>query len=190
MSIRVHELAKELNLSSKEVMSRLESIGVDVKNHLSAVEDQDANRLRTRIQKPQGKEQAAEPRKSVPSQESKNLTQGPAEGNRDKSQGLQVESSRVEGEGRPQGQRPMGDRPQGQRPMGDRPQGQRPMGDRPQGQRPMGDRPQGQRPMGDRPQGQRPMGDRPQGQRPMGDRPQGQRPMGDRPQGQRPMGDR
>ncbi|WP_019850971.1 translation initiation factor IF-2 [Desulfitobacterium sp. PCE1] len=190
MSIRVHELAKELNLSSKEVMSRLESIGVDVKNHLSAVEDHEANRLRTRNQKPQGKEQVVEPKKSIPTQESKSLAQGSVEGNHDKSQSSQVESSRVEGEGHPQGQRPMGDRPQGQRPMGDRPQGQRPMGDRPQGQRPMGDRPQGQRPMGDRPQGQRPMGDRPQGQRPMGDRPQGQRPMGDRPQGQRPMGDR
>jgi len=48
------------------------------------------------------------------------------------------------------------------------------------------------RPTGERPQGQRPTGDRPQGQRPPGERSQGTRPQGDRPsyQGQRPQGDR
>ena len=46
MSIRVHELAKELNSSSKEVMTRLVAIGTEVKNHLSSVDQKDADRLR------------------------------------------------------------------------------------------------------------------------------------------------
>ncbi|AGA69996.1 bacterial translation initiation factor 2 (bIF-2) [Desulfitobacterium dichloroeliminans LMG P-21439] len=201
MSIRVHELAKELNLSSKEVMSRLKTIGVDVKNHLSTVENAEANQLRT--QKPQSKEQVSDSGKSAPAQEKSSPVQGSEEGDRGNSS--QVASSQApRTEGRPQGQRPAGmeGRPQGQRPAGmeGRPQGQRPAGmeGRPQGQRPAGmeGRPQGQRPAGmeGRPQGQRPAGmeGRPQGQRPPGmeGRPQGQRPPGmeGRPQGQRPPG--
>ncbi|HBP65278.1 MAG TPA: translation initiation factor IF-2, partial [Desulfosporosinus sp.] len=46
MSIRVHELAKELNYSSKEVMTKLVAIGTDVKNHLSTVDQKDADLLR------------------------------------------------------------------------------------------------------------------------------------------------
>ncbi|MBR6535597.1 MAG: translation initiation factor IF-2 [Lachnospiraceae bacterium] len=59
-----------------------------------------------------------------------------------------------------------------------------------QNQRPQGERPQGERRYGDRPQGNRPQGDRPQGERRYGDRPQGNRPQGERPQGERPQGER
>ena len=59
-----------------------------------------------------------------------------------------------------------------------------------QNQRPQGERPQGDRRYGDRPQGNRPQGDRPQGERRYGDRPQGNRPQGERPQGERPQGER
>ncbi|HVJ47760.1 translation initiation factor IF-2 [Desulfitobacterium sp.] len=194
MSIRVHELAKELNLSSKDVMAKLGSMGIDVKNHLSAVEKGDADSLRAQVPHQKGEDQGKEVPLTVAPGENKKEVSKPQTGMGDRPQGPRP------GMGdRPQGPRPgMGDRPQGPRPgMGDRPQGPRPgMGDRPQGPRPgMGDRPQGPRPgMGDRPQGARPgMGDRPQGPRPgMGDRPQGPRPgMGGRPQGARPgMGGR
>ena len=59
-----------------------------------------------------------------------------------------------------------------------------------QNQRPQGERPQGERRYGDRPQGNRPQGDRPQGERRYGNRPQGNRPQGERPQGERPQGER
>ncbi|MGC7870543.1 translation initiation factor IF-2 [Desulfosporosinus sp. SYSU MS00001] len=49
MSIRVHELAKELNFSSKEVITRLLALGTDVKNHLSTVDQKDADRLRDQL---------------------------------------------------------------------------------------------------------------------------------------------
>ncbi|MEA4901500.1 translation initiation factor IF-2 [Desulfitobacterium sp.] len=201
MSIRVHELAKELNLSSKDVMTRLESMGIEIKNHLSAVEKGDADRLRAQITQLKGKEV---PHTAAPG-ENKNEAPKPHSGIGDHPQGLRPEMGnrpqgpRPEMSNRPQGPRPgMGERPQGPRPgVGERPHGPRPgTGDRPHGSRPgMGERPQGPRPgMGERPQGPRPgMGDRPQGPRPgMGERPQGPRPgMGERPHGPRPgMGDR
>lgn len=37
---KIHELAKELNKSSKEVMEVLNKNGVDVKSHMAAIEDQ------------------------------------------------------------------------------------------------------------------------------------------------------
>jgi len=49
-SVRVHELAKELNLSSKEVIAKLQAMGVDVKNNLSAVDIPAAERLRAQIE--------------------------------------------------------------------------------------------------------------------------------------------
>ena len=210
LSIRVHELAKELNLSSKDVMTRLEGMGVDVKNHLSAVEPVDADRLRTQAVRPQGKEKSLEvPKTTTQVQENRPQQSQPSEGGaRPQGQG-----PRPGMEGRPQGQGPrpgMEGRPQGQGPrpgMEGRPQGQGPrpgMEGRPQGQGPrpgMEGRPQGQGPrpgMEGRPQGQGPRpgmeGRPPYGQ---GPRPQGQGPrpgmegrppygQGPRPQGQGP----
>jgi len=192
--LRVHEYAKQINKTSKEVIEQLGKLDVKVSNHMSTLEGDSVSKLDSVYKKPSTP--AAKPAQAS--------TTTSSEGQNSRPQG---QNTRPQGT-RPQGQntRPQGDRPQGQntRPQGDRPQGQntRPQGDRPQGQntRPQGDRPQGQntRPQGDRPQGQntRPQGDRPQGQntRPQGNRPQGQntRPQGDRPQGQnsRPPGSR
>ncbi|NMA68930.1 MAG: translation initiation factor IF-2 [Desulfitobacterium sp.] len=181
MSIRVHELAKELNLSSRELMKQLESVGIKVKNHLSTLDDGEANRLRSHVQKSQGKEQG----EARPQGERPQGTRPQGE----RSQGNRPQGSRPQGE-RPQGARPQGERPQGARSQGERPQGARPQGERPQGTRPQGERPQRSRPQGDRSQGARPQGERPQGTRPQGERPQGARPQGERPQRTRPQGER
>lgn len=42
---RVHELAKELNIESKEIISKLSQIGIPVKSHMSTLEDSDIGRL-------------------------------------------------------------------------------------------------------------------------------------------------
>ncbi|MDO5650430.1 MAG: translation initiation factor IF-2 N-terminal domain-containing protein, partial [Gallicola sp.] len=36
--IRVHALAKELGLSSKELVDKILELGIDVKNHMSTIE--------------------------------------------------------------------------------------------------------------------------------------------------------
>ncbi len=45
--IRVYELAKELEISSKELITLLEEeFGLEVKNHMSAIEDEDADLIK------------------------------------------------------------------------------------------------------------------------------------------------
>jgi len=206
-NIRVHELAKELKISSKELIDKLQDMGVSVKNHLSVINNEDAKTVKNTLSKktsPKGQtgaekaEDVSQSQRPIKSKE--DPEQRPSEEPRPQSQRPPGEprpqSQRPPGEPRPQGQRPPGaPRPQGERPPGaPRPQGERPPGSpRPQGERPPGPpRPQGQRPPGEpRPQGQRPPGPpRPQGERPPGPpRPQGERPLGaPRPQGQRPPG--
>jgi len=210
--MKVHELAKELGVQSKDVLAYLTENGSTVKSHASNIEDKEIDLVRGKfgkkaapaekpIAKPAETKPAEAVKPSVPQQTTpvpQARPAGAAPVQRPQGQGEMrrpMSSDRPVNRPAGQGDRPQGDRPM--RPMGDRPQGQRPQGDRPmrpQGERPMGDRPQGQRPQGDRPYNgeRRPMGDRPQGQRPQGDRPYNgeRRPMGDRPQGQRPQGDR
>ena len=210
--MKVYELAKELDVQSKDVVAYLIENGSAVKSHASNIEDKEIDMVRGKFgkkaapaEKPAAK--AAEAAKPVekPVAQTQPATQARPSGQSERPAGQGDRPMRPQGQGemrrppmstdrpvnRPTGQgdrpmRPQGDRPYNgeRRPMGDRPQGDRPM--RPQGDRPYnGER----RPMGDRPQGDRPMrpqGDRPYNgeRRPMGDRPQGDRPM--RPQGDRP----
>ena len=44
--IRVYELAKELEMESKDVIRRLGKMGAEVKNHMSTVDDQHVQMLR------------------------------------------------------------------------------------------------------------------------------------------------
>ncbi|MDF2866515.1 MAG: translation initiation factor [Clostridia bacterium] len=44
--MKVHELAKELNLSNSELIGKLKSIGIEVKSHLSALTDEEYNKFR------------------------------------------------------------------------------------------------------------------------------------------------
>lgn len=50
--MRVHELAKELGLPSKEVVGKLKAIGADASSHMSTVDDATAERLRLSIKAP------------------------------------------------------------------------------------------------------------------------------------------
>jgi translation initiation factor IF-2 len=42
---RVHELAKELNIESKEIIKRLKQMGIEVKSHMSTIEDKDVGEI-------------------------------------------------------------------------------------------------------------------------------------------------
>ena len=74
--IRVHELAKELEKENKEIIAVLQELGVEVKSHMSAVEDEAAGKIRglfasgktaKKTEKAASKEE--EPAKSAPEQE-------------------------------------------------------------------------------------------------------------------------
>ena len=68
--IRVHELAKELDVSSKDIMKKLETIGVFVPNHMSTLEPGEVNKVRGMFGKPAVK-RPAPPRQAVRKAEAK-----------------------------------------------------------------------------------------------------------------------
>jgi len=49
MSIRVHKLAKELKLSSKDLIEKLRSLKISVKGHMSAIDENVAENLRRKL---------------------------------------------------------------------------------------------------------------------------------------------
>ena len=179
--MRVHELAKELGIENKELVEMLQKKNVDVKNHMSAVEDSVADEIRSEMSSKHEVKKSEAGAADKPAE-----AEGAKENAAPKKKNLAFvirpqnsrNSSRIQGS-RPKQRpaRPAGDRPA--RPAGDRPaRPARPAGERPV--RPAGDRPV--RPAGDRPA--RPAGDRPA--RSAGDR--SARPAGDRPA--RPAEDR
>ncbi len=57
---RVHELAKELNIESKEIINKLNDMGIAVKSHMSTVEDDGIERLRKIYKKEETKTKKAD----------------------------------------------------------------------------------------------------------------------------------
>ena len=49
--IKIYELAKELSVESKEVIRRLNKMGVEVKTHMSSISEKDANAVRNSLAK-------------------------------------------------------------------------------------------------------------------------------------------
>ncbi len=47
--MRVHELAKELKMTSKWLVQELDALGIEVKNHMSSIEEQDVEKIRRKI---------------------------------------------------------------------------------------------------------------------------------------------
>ncbi len=207
--MRVHELAKELGIENKELIEILQKKNVEVKNHMSSLEDSVADEIRrehsgsmaakpemkteeTAAKPEEGKAESAETKDAAPKKKNLAFVIRPQNSKN---------SSRIQGS-RP-AQRPARPGQQGARPaQGTRPgqQGTRPA----QGARPAGEgRPAGERPVrAERPaQSARPAGEgspagenRPAGERPVrAERPaQSVRPAGEgRPAGEnRPAGER
>lgn len=59
--VRVYELARELGVSSKDMVTMLQKLGLDVKNHMSNVEGSIANQIRERAQILRERKTTAEP---------------------------------------------------------------------------------------------------------------------------------
>ncbi len=68
---RVHELAKEIGISSREVIAELDKIGVSAKNHLAVVEPEVSTRLLNKLKSKVGKQQvkASTEKKNKPSKQ-------------------------------------------------------------------------------------------------------------------------
>ena len=55
--IKIFELAKELDMNNKDLVAIAKDLGLDVKSHLSSVEDEDAKKIRASVKK-SGKKEA------------------------------------------------------------------------------------------------------------------------------------
>ena len=75
--IRVHELAKELNKSSKDVIYALKGHGVDVESHMSTISSENADKIRKFFTQPAAKPAQKQETKPAQKQETK-----PAQDNR------------------------------------------------------------------------------------------------------------
>ena len=214
-NIRVYELAKELNKTSREIISLLAEKNIEVTTHMATLEDNQADQVRAQVNQEsakaaEGAAQDAKPKKKKfivvhnpeNSRDRKSPERRPAQPKTQAAKPAQKPAAAPKAEAKPAAKpevKPAAapkaaetrtenkteGRPAG-RPQGDRQEYNR--GDRPQGDRQgynRGDRPQGDRQGYNR--GDRPQGDR-QGYNRGGDRPQGDRQgynRGDRPQGDR-----
>ncbi len=212
--MRVHELAKELNISNNDIKETLARRGINVKSHMSAVDDD----MIAYVKKFYGKSDPAPKQETAPKAETDKKTE--VKDNRvvkDTKETVKPARDTKEAEkprfnNKADGHtkfvsddkaRSMDRQKSGERVRfvnNDRSNGDRPRynNDRSNGDRSNGDRSNGDRPRynnGDRSNGDRPRynnGDRPNGDRPRynnGDRPNGDRPRynnGDRPNGDRP----
>ncbi len=149
---KIHELAKELNKSSKEVMDFLNKNGVEVKSHMSSIEDTQIDMVKKEFA-PKSEAPKAEAAKTEEAPKKKKIValynaQNSRGGVKPNPQKKETERRpRPDGERRP---RPDGERrprPEGERRP--RPEGERPV--RPEGER--RPRPDGERPA--RPDGER-----------------------------------
>lgn len=171
--LRVHEYAKQINKTSKEVIDQLGKLNVQVTNHMSTLEGDAVSKLDSVYKKPASMQQQS------------TQTTNSSQGNRPQSnrpQGSGTQSNRPQGSGY-QGNRPQGS---GSNTQGNRSQGTGYQGNRPQGSgsNTQGNRPQGSGYQGNRPQG---TGSSSQGSRPQGSGYQGNRSQGSATQGSRPQ---
>jgi translation initiation factor IF-2 len=50
--MRIHQLAKELDVKAKDIFPHLKKLGIEFKNHMSAISDDDVARVKNAISPP------------------------------------------------------------------------------------------------------------------------------------------
>ena len=70
--IKLHEIAKELNLTSKEVVEKANELGIEAKSHMSSVEDSDAEKIKKAFSKNGEKTDTKSKKKDEPKEDKKN----------------------------------------------------------------------------------------------------------------------
>lgn len=163
---RIYELAKELNKSSKEVVEKAQSLGYDVKNHMGAISDGEAQKLRQTLgggnanktasskqnpahQKPANQQDSQEQKKFKTQRNNPNFQNRHSNSQTNRPQNNQGQQNRPAGQNnRPQNNQGQQNRPAGQnnRPQNNQGQQNRPAGqsNRPQNNQGQQNRPAGQ----------------------------------------------
>lgn len=69
--VKIHEIAKKLGLTSKEILEKAKSLNLDIKSHLSSVTDEEAKKLEETLRKKDKVEQKNKSSKKQPSSATK-----------------------------------------------------------------------------------------------------------------------
>ena len=69
--VKIHEIAKKLELTSKEILEKAKSLNLDIKSHLSSVTDEEAKKLEEALRKKDKAEQKNKSSKKQPSSATK-----------------------------------------------------------------------------------------------------------------------
>jgi translation initiation factor IF-2 len=64
--IRIHELAKELNIPSKELVQIIKELGIDVKNHMSTMEEEQGEWVKRKLREKEERAKKVEEPKTKP----------------------------------------------------------------------------------------------------------------------------
>ena len=67
--IKIHEIAKELGVNSKEVIAKANELGIQVTSHLSAVEEDVANQIKEILGKQESKSENSSKKEEIPKKE-------------------------------------------------------------------------------------------------------------------------
>ena len=62
--IKLYDIAKELNLTSKEVLEIAKKLNIDAKSNLSAIDEQDANKIKQSVKGAKPKKEDKKPEKA------------------------------------------------------------------------------------------------------------------------------
>ena len=63
--IKIYEIAKKLDLTSKEVLEMAQKLNMDVKSHMSGVDEEEAKKIENSFSKNQKQEQPAKQKQAV-----------------------------------------------------------------------------------------------------------------------------
>lgn len=153
--MRVHELAKEINTTNKELLDLLKSSNIEVKSHMSSLSDEQIATVKTKYSdkknhKVEGKTVREDKDKEVREEKEEKTVNTEAAAKEQeapkKKKIVQVFRPQNSQNNARQGSRPANRPAQGQNPRSNaNPSQARPQGDRPQNDRPQNDRPQGER---------------------------------------------
>ena len=64
--IKIHEIAKKLGVNSKDVLEKAQELGLDVKTHMSSVDESEAKKIEAKFSNSNAKKEVKENNPAMP----------------------------------------------------------------------------------------------------------------------------
>ena len=69
--VKIYDIAKKLDITSKEILQKAEELGIEAKSHLSSINESDAKKIEESLKKSLNKKEAKENKEAQNKKESK-----------------------------------------------------------------------------------------------------------------------